>query len=74
MKTFGCEAFVHIDKENRTNFEAKSNKCPFIRYHVNDFAYWSWDYENHKNIRSRDSIFNDKVMYKDQLQGNKQEK
>jgi hypothetical protein len=24
LKTFGCEAFVHIDKENRTKLEAKS--------------------------------------------------
>jgi hypothetical protein len=23
LKTFGCEAFVHIDKENRTNLEDK---------------------------------------------------
>jgi hypothetical protein len=26
LKTFGCEAFVHIDKENRTKLEAKSKK------------------------------------------------
>jgi hypothetical protein len=26
LKTFGCEAFVHIDKENRTNLEYKSKK------------------------------------------------
>jgi acyl-CoA-binding protein len=24
LKTFSCEAFVHIDKENRTNIESKS--------------------------------------------------
>jgi hypothetical protein len=24
LKTFGCEAFAHIDKENRTKLEAKS--------------------------------------------------
>ena len=24
LNTFGCEAFVHIDKENRTKLEAKS--------------------------------------------------
>ena len=30
LKTFGCEAFVHIDKENRTKLEAKSKKCTFI--------------------------------------------
>jgi hypothetical protein len=46
----------------------------FIGYGVNDFGYLLWDYENHKIIRSRDSIFNEKFMYKDQLQGKKQEK
>jgi hypothetical protein len=74
LKTFGCEAFVHIDKENRTKLEAKSKKCAFIGYGVNDFGYRLWDYENNKIIRSRDVIFNEKVMYKDQLQGKKQEK
>jgi hypothetical protein len=74
LKTFGCEAFVHIDKENRTKLEEKSKKCTFIGYGVNDFGYRLWDYENNKIIRSRDVIFNEKVMYKDQLQGKKQEK
>jgi hypothetical protein len=46
---------------------------PFIGYGVNDFGYRLWDYENNKIIRSRDVIFNEKVMYKDQLQGKKQE-
>jgi hypothetical protein len=74
LKTFSCEAFFHIDKENRTNLEAKSKKCTFIGYGVNDFGYHLWDYENQKIIRSRDVIFNEKVMYKDQLQGKIQEK
>jgi hypothetical protein len=65
LKNFGCEAFVHIDKENRTKFESKSKKCTFIGYGVNDFGYRLWDYENNKIIRSRDVIFNEKVMYKD---------
>jgi hypothetical protein len=65
LKTFDCEAFVHIDKENRTKLEAKSKKCTFIGYGVNDFSYRLWDYENNKIIRSRDVIFNEKVMYKD---------
>jgi hypothetical protein len=69
LKTFGGEEFVHIDKENRTKLEAKSKKCTFTGYDVNDFGYHLWDYENHKIIRSRDVIFNEKVMYKDQLQG-----
>jgi hypothetical protein len=66
LKTFGCEAFVHIDKENRIKLEAKSKKCTFIGYCVNDFGYCLWDYENKKIIRSRDAIFNEKIMYKDQ--------
>jgi hypothetical protein len=74
LKTFGCESFVHIDKENRTNLEEKSKKCTFIGYGVNGFGYRLWDYENNKIIRSRDVIYNEKAMYKDQLQGKKQEK
>jgi hypothetical protein len=74
LKTFGCESFVHIDKENRKRLEAKSKKCTFIGYCVNYFGYRLWDYENNKIIRIRDAIFNDKVMYKDRLKGMKQEK
>jgi hypothetical protein len=39
LKTFGCKAFVHIDKENRTKIEEKSKKCTFIGYGVNSFGY-----------------------------------
>ena len=52
--TFGCEAFVHFDKENKTKTEVKSKKCTFIRYGVDNFGDLLWDYENHKIIRSRD--------------------
>jgi len=74
LKPFGCETFVRIDKENRTKLEEKSKKCTFIGYGVNDFGYLLYDYENHKIIRSRDVIFNEKVLYKNQLQEKKQEK
>ena len=67
LKTFGYEAFIHIDKEKRKKLEEKSKKCIFIGYGVNDFDYRLWYYENNKIIRSRDVIFNEKVMYKDQL-------
>jgi hypothetical protein len=50
LKTFGYEAFVHIDKENRTKLEAKSKKCNFIGYSVNDFGYHLWDYEITKSL------------------------
>jgi len=74
LRTFGCEAFVHSDTKNKTKLGAKSNKCTFIGYGINDFCYRLYDYENHKIIRSRDVVFNEKVMYKYQLQRKKQEK
>ena len=46
-KTFDCETFVHIDKENRTKRDAKYKKCTFIGYSVNDFGYLLWDYCYH---------------------------
>ena len=67
LRTFSCEAFFHIDKGNITKLEAKSRKCTFIGYGINDFGYRLYDYESHKIIRSRDVVFNEKVMYKDQL-------
>jgi hypothetical protein len=67
LKTFGCESFVHIDRENRTKLEAKSKKCTLIGCDVHDFGYRLWDYENHKIIRSSDVVFNENIMYKDQL-------
>ena len=30
LKTFGCEAFVHINKENRTKLEEKSKKYTLL--------------------------------------------
>jgi hypothetical protein len=65
LNNFGCESFVHIDKENKTKLEDKSKKCTFIGYDVNDFGSLLWDYKNHKIIRNGDVIFNEKVMYKD---------
>ena len=74
MRNFGCEAFFHIDKDDKTKLEAKSKKCTFIGYGVDDFGYHLWDYENHKIIRSRDVVFNEKIMYKSQLHGKKEKK
>ena len=73
FRTFGYEAFVHVDKEKRTKLDAKSQKCTFIVYGIDDYGYQLWDFENMKIIKNRDVIFNEKVMYKDQLQEKKHE-
>ena len=74
LKTFSCEAFAHIDFENRTKMEAKSKKCVFVGYGIDEFGYRLWDFENHKIVRSRDVIFNEKVVYKDLLQQHEKNK
>ena len=74
LRTFDCETFVHIDKYDRTKLEAKSKKCTFIGYGVDDFGYRLWDLKNRKIIRSRDVVFNEKDKYKDHLQGRKRKR
>jgi len=59
LKLFGCEAFVHIPKENRTNIDDKSMKCVFLGYADGEFCYRLWDPVNNKVIRSKDAIFNE---------------
>ena len=68
LKTFSCEAFAHIDYENRTKLEDKLKKCVFFGYGIDEFGYTLWNFENHKIKRSKDVIFNEKVLYKDMLQ------
>ena len=39
LKTFGCEAFAHVDSENRTTLDAKSKKYVFVGYGIDEFGY-----------------------------------
>ncbi|KAH9327564.1 hypothetical protein KI387_007742, partial [Taxus chinensis] len=70
---FGCDVFVHIDMEDMTKLEAKSEKCTFIGYGGDYFTYKCWSIKEKKIIQSRDMEFNEKVMYKQQLQENMEE-
>ena len=45
-----------------------SKKCVFVGYGINEFGYRIWNFENCKIVRSKDVIFNEKVLYKDLLQ------
>lgn len=64
LKIFGCEAFVHIPKENRTKLNDKSMRCIFLGYADEDFGYHLWDPVKHKITRGRDVIFNESKMFK----------
>jgi hypothetical protein len=56
---------VHISDHARGKLDPKSLKCTFIGYGGDEFGYRLWDDQNKKIIRSRDVIFNEKLMYKD---------
>ncbi|KAL3830794.1 hypothetical protein ACJIZ3_019596 [Penstemon smallii] len=65
LKVFGCIAYVHISDHGRNKLDPKSKKCIFLGYGDDEFGYRIWDDANRKIIRSRDVIFNERVMYKD---------
>ena len=44
VKSFSCEAFAHIDSESKTKLEAKSKKCVFVGYNINEFGYRLGDF------------------------------
>ncbi|RVW24492.1 Retrovirus-related Pol polyprotein from transposon TNT 1-94 [Vitis vinifera] len=69
LKVFGCVSYVHIDSDARSKLDAKSKICFFIGYGDEKFGYRFWDEQNRKIIRSRNVIFNEQVMYKEDLPG-----
>jgi hypothetical protein len=65
LKVFGCVSYVHVSDHARNKLDAKSVKCTLVAYGEDEFGYKLWDDQNRKMIRSRDVVFNEKVMYKD---------
>ena len=59
LKVFGCKAFVHVPKEQRSKLDSKSTPCIFVRYGDAEFGYKLWDPKEKKMIRSRDVIFHE---------------
>jgi transposase InsO family protein len=43
LRVFGCDAYVHIPKENRSKLDKKAEKCIFIGYKdgVKDYKLWN---------------------------------
>ena len=57
LKVFGCNAFVHVPKEQRNKLENKVIKCIFISYKDGMKGYKLWDLVLSKTGYSRDAIF-----------------
>ena len=65
LKVLDCVSYVPINLEKRDKLDAKSRKCFFIRYGTDEFGYKFWDEQDKKVIRSKDVIFNERILYKD---------
>ena len=57
LRVFGCKAFVHIPKDERSKLDAKTRQCVFIGYGQDEFGYRFYDPVEKKLIRSRDIVF-----------------
>ena len=61
IKTFGCEAYVHIPDQKRTKLDPKSKKLILVGYDNNSSNYRLFDVSTRKITISRSVIFNEKA-------------
>ena len=59
LRIFGCQAFVHIPKEERKKLDSKSRKCFLLGYGSTTKGYRLYDPQKRKVFHSRDVIFNE---------------
>ncbi|GAA0182535.1 hypothetical protein LIER_42303 [Lithospermum erythrorhizon] len=65
LKVFGCIAYAHIPKDERTKLDFKSRQCVFLSYGDEKIGYKLYDLTNKKIIRSRDVSFRENQTVKD---------
>jgi hypothetical protein len=57
LKVFGCDAYVHVPKENRSKLDKNVEKCIFVGYKDGLKGYKLWNPETKKVVYSRDVVF-----------------
>ena len=57
LRVFGCTAYMHVPKETRRKWDAKSIKCIFVGYCIGRKGYRLWDSESKEIHLSRDVTF-----------------
>ena len=63
LKVFGCDAYLHIPKEERSKFDSKSLKCHFVGYSDTQKGYRLWDPVHRKLKIGRDVKFDESYYY-----------
>ena len=70
LRVFGCKAFVHIPKDERSKLDMKTQQCIFISYGQDEFGYRLFDPVEKKLVRSRDVVFVENQTIQDIENGN----
>jgi hypothetical protein len=50
LRVFGCDAYVHVPKENKSKLDNKDEKCTFIGYKDGVKGYKLWNLETKKTV------------------------
>ena len=69
LKVFGCVSYVHVKSNDCSKLDVKAKKYFFIGYGDEQFDYRFWDEQNRKIIRSKNIVFDEKVLYKEKSSG-----
>jgi len=59
FRPFGCPAYAHVPKANRTKLESKTHKCIMVGYEVGTKTYRLWDPKRRCIVKSQDVIFDE---------------
>ena len=59
LRVFGCQAYVHIPKDERKKLDSKSKKCVLLGYGEHTKGYRLYNPATGKVLHSRDVIFNE---------------
>ena len=57
LKVFGCRAYVHIPKDERSKLDDKAKEYINLGYGYEEFGYRLWVLVGRKLIRNRDVVF-----------------
>ena len=71
LKIFGCTAFVHIHKQNRSKLDPQLEKCVFVRYSLKQKGYICYNPISKKLVVTINVTFfkNQPYFTKNHLQG-----
>ena len=66
LRIFGCSAYAHIPKDERTKMDPKAKNTTFLGYGIGVKGYRLFDTDSSKVFHSRDVIFHETASISEQ--------